>query len=186
MRELAGSRLLVNGRGETTGEETVEVAHEALIQHWGRLREWVDRDCEFLMWRRRIESSLEDWAATGKDDGSLLNGVALAEAERWHAERAEDLGPAERDFVERSAALHEAEVARTRRRRRLLVSAATAVIAVVSVLAVFAVIQWQSAQSSRSEAESALVVAAEAFRPSPPLARTGPCGCGRCHPPAPR
>lgn len=85
VRELVGSRLLVTGRDETTGDETVEVAHEALIQHWGRLREWVDRDREFLMWRRRLESVLEDWEATGRDGGSLLRGVALTEAERWYA-----------------------------------------------------------------------------------------------------
>ena len=32
------SRLLVTGLDQATGEETVEVAHEALIQHWKRLR----------------------------------------------------------------------------------------------------------------------------------------------------
>ncbi|HUF54704.1 MAG TPA: TIR domain-containing protein [Dehalococcoidia bacterium] len=159
VRQLIGSRLLVAGRDETSGKETVEVAHEALIQHWGRLREWVDRDREFLMWRRRIESSLDDWMATGKDEGSLLRGVALAEAQRWHAERADDLGPAEREFVERSAALRKKELARGRRRGRLLVGAAMAVIAAVSALAFVAVVQWQSAQSARSEAEASLATA---------------------------
>jgi len=44
---LAGPevRLLVMGRPETggeTGRQTVEVAHEALIRNWKRLRGWVN------------------------------------------------------------------------------------------------------------------------------------------------
>src|SRR5207302_6179870 len=39
---LSEARLVVCGRDETTNEETVEIAHEALISGWKRLREWVE------------------------------------------------------------------------------------------------------------------------------------------------
>ena len=38
---LADARLLVTGRDEATGQETVEVSHEALIRQWERLRGWL-------------------------------------------------------------------------------------------------------------------------------------------------
>ncbi len=41
---LDDARLLVTGRDEATEEQTLEVAHEALIRHWRRLRSWLDQD----------------------------------------------------------------------------------------------------------------------------------------------
>ena len=52
---LADNRLLVMGFDEATSRETVELAHEALIEHWGRLHDWIDSDADFLRWRRRLE-----------------------------------------------------------------------------------------------------------------------------------
>ncbi|MFD0345010.1 hypothetical protein ACFQ0M_00815 [Kitasatospora aburaviensis] len=48
--ELATTRLLVIGRS-AEGVETVELAHEALINAWDRLRDWVEEDRSFLVWR---------------------------------------------------------------------------------------------------------------------------------------
>ena len=38
VKKLADARLVVTGREEATGQETVEVAHEALIRHWSGSR----------------------------------------------------------------------------------------------------------------------------------------------------
>jgi hypothetical protein len=46
---LADARLLVTSHDDATGDETAEVAHEALIRHWDRLRAWLDEDREFLL-----------------------------------------------------------------------------------------------------------------------------------------
>jgi WD40 repeat protein len=159
VRALADARLLVTGRDESTGEQTVEVAHEAIIQNWGRLREWVAHDREFLMWRLRLESHLNDWKTVNRDSGSLLHGLALAEADGWHARRAEDLSSEEREFIERSTAERDADLARERRRRRLLLVASGAVFAVVSVLGLVALFQWRDAATERSRAVQALAVA---------------------------
>ena len=45
---LADRRLVVTGRDSATGQETVELAHEALIERWERLRGWLAADRAFL------------------------------------------------------------------------------------------------------------------------------------------
>jgi hypothetical protein len=54
---LADARLVVVGYDPVNGDRTVEIAHEALIQSWHRLRDWVTADREFLVWRQRLGAS---------------------------------------------------------------------------------------------------------------------------------
>jgi hypothetical protein len=78
VQRLADARLLVTGRDQATGEDTLEVAHEALIWHWERLRGWLDQDREFLLWHQRLRGTLAEWQRTGHDAGVLLRGAPLA------------------------------------------------------------------------------------------------------------
>jgi len=63
--ELASERLLVTSRDPGSGQETVEVAHEALIRNWPRLRDWLQEDRDDLHQRREIERATVAWAAHG-------------------------------------------------------------------------------------------------------------------------
>ena len=101
-----GVRLLVTGRDET-GRETVEVAHEALIGAWAKLREWLDQDLELRLWRQRLESGLQYWE---QDPTNLLSGLALAEAEKWLHERDSDLLPKEAGLIRASVAKREKDI----------------------------------------------------------------------------
>ncbi len=76
-------RLLVFDRDAATRGPTVEVAHEALIQHWARLRAWVDEVRDDLLTRRRVEIATQDWLAAGEDRDLLLAGGRLEQAEGW-------------------------------------------------------------------------------------------------------
>jgi|GEM_PF-2306454 len=109
--QLASDRLVVTGRDESAGEETVEVVHEALIRGWERLRQWMEDDRSFRTWQERLRAIRGQWETTGKDEGALLRGVSLAEAEGWLREREEELSPAERDFIEASIASRNQEEA---------------------------------------------------------------------------
>ncbi|MFQ4168290.1 nSTAND1 domain-containing NTPase [Scytonema millei] len=82
---LAGSqaRLVVTGRNDKSGEETVEVVHEALIREWGRLREWVDKNKERLIQKRKIEAAAIEWSDRGKSRDYLLQGKQLKDAESF-------------------------------------------------------------------------------------------------------
>src|SRR5215218_1362966 len=41
---LADTRLLVTRKDHLSGQDEVEVAHEALIRYWPQLQEWLDKD----------------------------------------------------------------------------------------------------------------------------------------------
>jgi hypothetical protein len=66
------ARLLVTARNSATGEETVEVTHEALIRNWALLRGWVDQDREFLRSKARIEAAAALWEGEKRDVSRLL------------------------------------------------------------------------------------------------------------------
>jgi WD40 repeat protein/DNA-binding winged helix-turn-helix (wHTH) protein len=114
----ADMRLVVIGRDESTGEETVEVAHEALIRRWARFAEWLNEDREFLLWRQRLRSGLAEYERNAGDKGSLLRGAPLAEAERWLLRRPLDLADGERRFISDSVAIRERAREEEERRRQ--------------------------------------------------------------------
>jgi WD40 repeat protein len=105
--KLAKERLLVTNVSSTVAAQTVEVAHEALISNWVTLRAWVNEDREFLFWRKRLEGLLREWEGVGKDEGALLRGPLLIEAQSWFDKRSQDLSEEERSFINASRALRE-------------------------------------------------------------------------------
>jgi Sulfatase-modifying factor enzyme 1 len=128
VKQLADARLLVTGHDSGSTEETVEVAHEALIRHWSLYKAWLNEDREFLLWRQRLRDAREEWLRTGRDSGALLSGARLTEADRWCKQRG-DLTDEEREYIGRSVSL--------KRWRHGLAGAAVAV-----ALAAFAAILW--------------------------------------------
>ena len=126
---LADSRLV------TVGEGTVEVAHEALLREWPRLREWIEEDAEGRRLRRHITQAATEWDAAGRDQGELYRGARLAAALDWTADHALDLNELEREFVTESREASEQETKRARRTNRRL----RALLAGVAVLLAAAV-----------------------------------------------
>ncbi|MEJ2711145.1 MAG: BTAD domain-containing putative transcriptional regulator, partial [Anaerolineales bacterium] len=108
---LAGQRLVTTGRGED-GVETVEVIHEALIQRWGCLREWMAADRDFRNWQEGLRAAMRNWETSHRDPGGLLRGVPLLNAEQWLAQRGQDLSPAENEYLQASLAERQARQAR--------------------------------------------------------------------------
>jgi hypothetical protein len=68
----------VDARLLTTGEGTVEVAHEALIRYWPTLRAWLDEDREGRLLHRRLTEAAQEWEALRRDVGALYRGARLA------------------------------------------------------------------------------------------------------------
>ena len=120
IRHLADARLVVTDR-DPAGQETVEVVHEALIKGWGRLREWMSADRAFRTWQERLRVAMRQWEASGRDEGALLRGVLLAEAEEWTQVRPGALSPQERQFLQTSIKLRDQELllAEAQRQREL-------------------------------------------------------------------
>ncbi|MFJ3696505.1 hypothetical protein ACIPW9_20570 [Streptomyces sp. NPDC090052] len=89
LEQLVAARLL------TAGTTTVELAHEALINSWPRLRGWIDEDRERLRLHRRLTDAARTWEELGRDPGALYRGVRLASAR-------ETFGPGTRLSVPRT------------------------------------------------------------------------------------
>lgn len=122
-KRLVDHRLLVTAV-DGVGEQTIEISHEVLIRQWERLRGWINTDREFLFWRDRFRGQLEERRRKPNDEGTILLGAALAEAERWLGERGEDLSPEEHAFIHQSVTKrNEAQQLERKRHKRELVQA---------------------------------------------------------------
>ncbi|MGZ6339587.1 MAG: nSTAND1 domain-containing NTPase, partial [Candidatus Limnocylindrales bacterium] len=97
-------RLLAFDRDATTGEPTVEVAHEAVLTRWPRLVGWIEQQREDIWVRRRLDDAAAEWARAGYDEGFLLTGSRLQLFAGWA--RSTDLGlsPPEQTFLDASVA----------------------------------------------------------------------------------
>lgn len=144
---LADVRLVVTGQDEGVGEETVEIVHEALIREWGRLRGWMESDRRFRTWQERLRAAMRQWEATGKDDGALLRGAPLAEAEAWQQRRLGELSPEERVFIQLSLALRDREKKERERLRQRMTLGLVSGLIITTTLALFTAQRWQLAEA---------------------------------------
>jgi WD40 repeat protein/DNA-binding SARP family transcriptional activator len=162
IQHLADKRLVVTGR-DAQGRETVEVAHEALIQKWSRFQEWMDADRAFRLWQERLRGGLRQWQESGRDEGALLRGAPLAVAQGWLSERGEELSQSEVEYIQQSQALQERRQRERQRQRQRVVLGLAAGLVVALALAVFAFIQRQEARMQAgillaSQAESEITL----------------------------
>jgi hypothetical protein len=100
--KLTDERLLVTNQSASGLEQTVEVAHEALISNWSTLRAWINEDREFLLWRHRLSTLLKEWELAKESEEALLRGPLLIEAQKWFDQRSQDLSDQERKFISAS------------------------------------------------------------------------------------
>jgi WD40 repeat protein/DNA-binding SARP family transcriptional activator len=94
--------ILADARLITLGEDTAEVAHEALIREWPTLREWLNQDREGLRLHRHLTEAAHDWELLGRDPGALYRGAHLAQAREWAALHPKTLNAGERAFLDAS------------------------------------------------------------------------------------
>jgi WD40 repeat protein/DNA-binding SARP family transcriptional activator len=137
IRHLADKRLVVTGSDEA-GTETAEVVHEALIRGWTRLQGWMAADRAFRLWQERLRTAIRGWEESGRDDGALLRGAPLTEAENWQSGRMDELSQLELEFIQASLAERnraaEAERAQQARERALEQAALRRLRIIVGVL----------------------------------------------------
>jgi DNA-binding SARP family transcriptional activator/WD40 repeat protein len=125
---LAERRLLTISAG------TVEVAHEALLREWPRLREWLDEDAEGRRLRRHLTATAQDWERGERDRGDLYRAARLAAALEWREQHEDELSATERRFLDASRAADD----RARRRVRLALAGAVALLAIATIAALLA------------------------------------------------
>jgi serine/threonine protein kinase/DNA-binding SARP family transcriptional activator/ABC-type glycerol-3-phosphate transport system substrate-binding protein len=137
-------RLLSFDRDPESREPTVEIAHEALLGHWERLRDWIETSRDDLRLHSRLSSAADEWVRGGRNAEDLLTGGRLAQAEEATAGDSLALTDTERAYVDASVARRqaesEAERARHERELRLERRARSRLRGLVAVLAVAALL----------------------------------------------
>lgn len=115
LNTLAEARLV------TLGEDTAEVAHEALIREWPTLREWLNQDRESLRLHRHLTEAAHEWELLERDAGALYRGSHLAQAREWAILHPNSLNAGEIAFLDASNELeqHEAREREEQQRREL-------------------------------------------------------------------
>ena len=148
------ARLLTFDKDPASREPTVEVAHEAIIREWPRLRGWLDEDRDGLRVLRHLGASADAWQTSGRDDGELYRSGRLETAQEWAAEHREDLTETEAAFLEASIGQRVREQADEKRRilRLRTLLGAVAVIAAIALAAGAVAFQ----QRSRANDEAAV------------------------------
>jgi WD40 repeat protein/serine/threonine protein kinase len=161
-------RLLTFDRDDTTRSSTVEVAHEALIRRWERLREWLTESRNDIRLERELLNAAHEWELADKDKSYLMQGNRLLTFEEWSESTSLRLNELEIDFLHASLKardkLQAAERARQERERELErqkarnMRIAAAIFGVAAVLAVilslFAFDQRNKADEQRTIAET--------------------------------
>ncbi|WP_405837380.1 helix-turn-helix domain-containing protein [Streptomyces sp. NBC_01518] len=158
---LARARLI------TLDDDTVGLAHEALITAWPRLREWIDRDRESLRRRRLLTEAATAWEQLDRDTGALYRGARLTAAEEAFAgsRSTDQLTSLEGEFLAASVRARDAEervAARATRRLRSLIAALAALLVVAVIAAGLAFDQRQGAVTAQHTALSRQLAAQSA------------------------
>ena len=163
-------RLLSFDRDPDSRGPTVEVAHEALLREWGRLRGWIDAARADVIMRRRLAAEAEEWERSARDPSFLLRGSRLAQFEGWGDATVVVLASGEREYLTESVRAREEELRqqqireeherglerRSRTRLRYLVAALTAAAVVATTLTVIAL-----GQRGRAERQGRVATARE-------------------------
>jgi DNA-binding SARP family transcriptional activator/WD40 repeat protein len=120
---------LAEGRLITVTEGRFELSHDALLEHWPRLRRWLDERVMAAGLLEHLTAATQAWLAGGRQETDLHRGPRLRASLDWREAHPEDVSVDESEFLTASAAAQEAleqatlrSARRTARRLRLLVA----------------------------------------------------------------
>jgi energy-coupling factor transporter ATP-binding protein EcfA2 len=152
---FTAARLLV------VTESHVELAHEALIGGWPRLRTWLTDDRDGLRLHRRLTEATGTWLQHDRDPGSLLRGARLSLIADWAGERA-GLSDPERDLVAASLRAEDQDHHAVQRRARVLRGLIVLLVVLLVVTGTTA-IRATTAEQRQRDVATALTAVRDAF-----------------------
>ncbi|WP_079031804.1 WD40 repeat domain-containing protein [Streptomyces specialis] len=152
LEHLARARLI------TLDDTSGDLAHEALITAWPRLRSWIETDRERLRVPRRLTQDAHAWQDLGRDPGALYRGHRLATAEEtFPTGRHDELTALEREFLSESRQARDREqraAARVTRRLRVLTATLSLLLVMATTAAGWAILQQHTATTAQQVARS--------------------------------
>lgn len=135
------ARLLTGSSDEARNQQLVDVAHEALIRKWDRIRTWMAEDRETARLLGRLRREARTWQSSGRNPDHLLRGGPLYQMKDLVERESSNMGELEKTFVA-------AGIRQTRRRKNL----AVLVGCLGFVLAAVAFVMFYKARSARQSA----------------------------------
>ena len=107
LRNYQKFRLLTFDRDPVSREPTVEVAHEALIREWDRLRQWLANSRDAMRVQQQVAAATKDWQNARRDASYLARGARLAQFAEWMQDTDLLLTEDERAYLTASISEHE-------------------------------------------------------------------------------
>jgi hypothetical protein len=151
---FAAYRLLSLDNDPSTRSPTVEVAHEAILKEWERLRNWINVARDEIKMQQQLAYLSEEWMNADKDASYLVSGSRLEQFEKWAKDTQLALATDERAFLEASITertrLNEAENIRQARETRLQRRSQTFLRGLVVVMAL-ALFDWTNGRCHQPE-----------------------------------
>jgi hypothetical protein len=161
-------RLITRSSGQD-GRETLELSHEALIEAWPLLREWLNSSRADLRFQRRLEDIAGLWENGGKPEGRLWRPPDLDVLNQFREEHEAELTSRQLAFAEASRRAEQQRLRQEKHNRRLVFSGLAGGLAVVSVALLLAWGQLVRAQRQRGEALAATAKLTATTRPADAL-----------------
>jgi WD40 repeat protein len=144
--------VFTQARLVTSGEQSAEITHEALLSRWPRLRDWIEQDRAGHLIRQRLEDDAISWDRQGREPSALYRGSRLAAARRW--ETSSPHGPGRNTVTAAFLTASSRQEHRLTRIRRAAVATLTALALVASTAAAIATNEQAAAQAQRNSAEA--------------------------------
>jgi WD40 repeat protein/serine/threonine protein kinase len=116
------ARLLTYDRDPHTRTPTIEVAHEAILREWSRLRGWLDASRSDVRLQRTLAALATDWMKADRDASFLLRGARLEQFEHWYSSANITLTQEEQAFL--TASIQERQAQHASEKTRLANEAA--------------------------------------------------------------
>jgi hypothetical protein len=103
IKRFAEVRLITLATDITNGsEETAEVAHEALFEHWDALKGWIQERRNYLPFERRLDESAKYWQKHHYDKGLLWGEIDINQLRLYEKDFKDDMTHLQENFIRSS------------------------------------------------------------------------------------
>ncbi len=106
-----GKAYFITLSTDAEGKETAEITHEALFEHWGSLKQWLDEKRDDLPFIHRLEKASSHWKNQDKPDGLLWRTPDLDSLKDYHRHNKQDMTELQHVFFEASVEAEKREEA---------------------------------------------------------------------------
>ena len=154
--------LLTEARLLTIDGGKIQIAHEALLQRWPRLRHWIEDSRDDLRIRQKITYAAAEWTSEGHEPDLLYRGTPLLSALEWHNRNPDQLDQIESEFLENSKQqkedgdnLEQHKQKRSRDMRRKAFAALSILSICATTASIVAYIAYRDSQDNAARAQAA-------------------------------